>query len=139
MSNTPNHTLDVRFGDAIHLRGYTLSGDTLAPGDILQLALFWQAEIPLGTRYKVFVHVLSANEDIAAQVDREPGGGLVPTTIWQPGQMVVDRYGLTIPSNAAPGRYRIAIGLYGFDGVRLDVGGASSVDRLILAEIHVER
>jgi hypothetical protein len=59
MSDTPSHTLDVRFGDAIHLRGYTLSGDTVAPGDILQLALFWQAEIPISTRYKVFVHVLS--------------------------------------------------------------------------------
>ncbi len=139
MSDTPNHTLDVRFGDAIHLRGYTLSGDTVAPGDILQLALFWQAEIPIRTRYKVFVHILSTNEDIAAQVDREPGGGLVPTTIWQPGQMVVDRYGLTIPSNAAPGRYRIAVGLYGFDGVRLNVTGAPGADRLMLAEIHVER
>ncbi len=139
MSNTPNPTLDVRFGDAIHLRGYTLSGDTVAPGDILQLALFWQAEIPISTHYKVFVHVLSTDEDIAAQVDREPGGGLVPTTIWQPGQTVVDRYGLTIPSNAAPGRYRIAIGLYGFDGVRLEVRGASSGDQLMLVEIRVER
>jgi len=139
MSDTPDHTLDIGFGDAIHLRGYTLSGDTVAPGDILQLALFWQAETPLATRYKVFAHVLDANENIAAQVDREPGGGLVPTTIWQPGQMMVDRYGLTIPSTAAPGRYRIAIGLYGFDGVRLNVRGASSGDRLMLTEISVER
>jgi len=141
VSDVPQHTLDIRFGDAIRLRGYSLSGNVVAPGDMLQLALFWQADAlrPIATRYKVFVHILDANENIAAQVDREPGGGLVPTTIWQPGQTIVDRYGLAIPSNAAPGRYRIAIGLYGFDGVRLDVRGTSGGDRLMLTEINVER
>jgi len=141
VSDVPQHTLDIRFGDAIGLRGYSLSGNVVAPGDMLQLALFWQADAvrPIATRYKVFVHILDVNENIAAQVDREPGGGLVPTTIWQPGQTIVDRYGLAIPTNAAPGHYRIAIGLYGLDGVRLDVKGTSGGDRLMLAEINVER
>lgn len=141
VSDVPQHTLDIRFGDAILLRGYSLSGNVVAPGDILQLALFWQADAqrPIATRYKVFIHILDANENIAAQVDREPGGGLVPTIIWQPGQTIVDRYGLAIPSDAAPGHYRIAIGLYGFDGVRLNASGAASGDRVMLTEVEVER
>jgi hypothetical protein len=137
MSNQPDHALDVRFGDAIRLEGYSLAGDTLAPGDILQLALFWQTQAPISTRYKVFVHVLDASDRIMAQIDREPGGELVPTTIWQPGQTIVDRYGVLIPPEAAPGRYRIAVGLYGFDGVRLEVWGGK--DRAMLGEIVVAR
>jgi mannosyltransferase len=139
IADAPGHVLDVRFGDSIRLKGYSLWGDAVAPGDILQLALFWQTDAAVAARYKVFVHVLDAGENILAQVDREPGGGLVPTTIWQPGQTVVDRYGLAIPSNVSPGRYRIAIGLYSFDGARLNVRGTSGEDRLILGEVVVER
>jgi hypothetical protein len=138
-ADAPDHVLDVRFGDSIRLKGYSLWGDTVAPGDSLQLALFWQTDAAVATRYKVFAHVLDASENIVAQVDREPGGGLVPTTIWQPGQTVVDRYGLAIPSNVSPGRYRIAVGLYGFDGARLNVRGRSDENQLILGEVVVER
>jgi hypothetical protein len=137
-SNAPDHALDAQLGDSIRLLGYSLLTDTIAPGDILPLTLFWQAKAPLTTRYKVFVHVLDADDrPPVAQIDREPGGGLIPTTIWQPGQTVIDRYGVVIPSNAAPGRYRIAVGLYGFDGARLKVWGASSSDQVILSEITV--
>jgi hypothetical protein len=86
----------------------------------------------------VFVHVLDASDRIVAQIDREPGGELVPTTIWQPGQIIIDRYGVLIPPEAAPGRYRIAVGLYGFDNVRLNVRGASG-DQVLLGEIVVAR
>jgi len=139
MSNQPDHALDVQFGDAIQLRGYSLAGDTVAPGDMLQLALFWQAQVPIAARYKVFVHVLDGSNRIVAQVDREPGGELVPTTIWQPGQAIVDRYGVLIPLDAAPGRYHIAVGLYGFDGVRLAVRGAPGGDQVVLTEVSVAR
>ena len=134
----PDHALDVRFGDAIRLEGYSLAADSVVPGDTLQLALFWQAQAPIAVRYKVFVHVLDASDRIIAQVDREPGGELVPTTIWQPGQTIVDRYGVPIPQDAAPGRYRIAVGLYGFDGARLGVQG-TALDRVILGEVVVAR
>ncbi len=134
LTSQPDHALEARFGDSIRLIGYSLGGETAAPGDILQLALFWQTDAPIAARYKVFVHVLGPDGRLLTQVDREPGGGLVPTTIWLPGQTVVDRYGITIPVNAVPGRYRIAVGLYGFDGVRLNT---PTGDQMILSEITV--
>lgn len=136
-SAQPDQALDVQFGDAIHLKGYSLAGGAVGPGDILQLALFWQAQAPVAARYKVFVHVLDANDHIVAQIDREPVGELVPTTIWGPGQTILDRYGVPIPIDAAPGRYRIAVGLYGLDGVRLKVQGGPGSDQLILAEVSL--
>jgi uncharacterized membrane protein len=138
MSNQPDHPLDVQFGDAIRLTGYSLVGDTIAPSDIVQLALFWQTPTLITARYKVFVHLLGADDRIVAQADREPGGGLVPTTIWQPGQTIIDRYGVAIPLDTAPGRYRIAVGLYGFDNVRLQVRGTSK-DQMVLGEINVAK
>jgi mannosyltransferase len=137
VSDQPDHALNVQFGDAIQLRGYSLVGDTFAPGDIVQLTLFWQTQTPVTARYKVFVHLLGADDRTVAQVDREPGGGLVPTTIWQPGQTIVDRCGVAIPLDTT-GRYRIAVGLYGFDNVRLQVRGTSK-DQMVLGEVNVAK
>jgi mannosyltransferase len=137
-SNQPDHTLDVQFGDSIRLTGYSLVGDTMAPSDIVQLTLFWQTPTSVTAPYKVFVHLLSADDRIVTQVDREPGGGLVPTTIWQPGQTIIDRHGVAIPPDTTPGRYRIAVGLYGFDDVRLKVHNTSQ-DQVILSEVNVAK
>lgn len=135
LSDKPTQLSGVRFGDHIVLDGYTLATPVLAAGDILQLDLYWHTDAPLTDRYKVFVHVLDQNGQIVAQTDREPGGGLVPTTIWQPNQAVLDRYGVLIPADAAAGAYAIEIGLYDFNNTRLkiDAGG----DALDIANIVI--
>lgn len=100
------------FGDHISLQGYTLAGRQLAPGDILQIALFWQTDASLDQRYKVFLHLLAENGQLVAQRDSEPGGALKPTTIWQPGETINDNHGLLIPPDLPPGSYTLILGLY---------------------------
>ena len=104
MSDQPDHTLDVRFGDAIRLTGYSLVGDTVAPGDIASTGLVL-ADPDAASQHatKSSSIVLGADDRIVTQVDREPGGGLVPTTIWQPGQTIVDRYGVAHPVERCAG------------------------------------
>ena len=112
------------------------SEDSLQPGDILQLDLFWRTAASLNQRYKVFVHVLDGNGRIVAQTDREPGGGQLPTTNWVANEPVVDRYGVLIPEDTPPGSYAIEIGLYDFGETRLpiDAGG----DALVVASVEVK-
>jgi hypothetical protein len=64
--------------------GYSLAADTAARA-IRQLALFCKLkrQSQRGTSFRAR---LDANDEIIAQVDREPGGELAPATIWQPGQ-----------------------------------------------------
>lgn len=114
---------NAKFGDAITLLGYALKAETLTPGDILQLTLFWQTLQPLDTRYKVFVHLYEdINAPPVAQHDSEPGGGLAFTSSWQPGQTYADHQGLLIPPDLPPGSYRLFIGLYNpVDSMRLGV------------------
>jgi hypothetical protein len=135
LSNQPRQSSGVRFGDHIKLDGFTLPMDRLAPGDILQLDLFWRTDAPLNDRYKVFVHVLDATGQIVAQTDREPGGGLNPTTNWKSNELVVDRYGVLIPEAATNGSYSIEIGLYDFNNVRLKM--TNGQDALVLATVEV--
>jgi len=135
----------ARFGPAITLEGYTVRNSEREAGDIVQVTLFWRAEQPLETRYKVFLHLIDDEGALAAQRDAEPVGNLAPTTTWQPGQTVVDNHGLLLPTDLAAGRYTLHVGLYPLDdpGARLPlsgesgVGGGLSGDSFLLAEITV--
>jgi hypothetical protein len=104
--------VNLSFGDAITLKGYTLVSDELAPGDIVQMTLFWETAVPLDRRYKVFLHLVDANGQLVTQRDSEPGGGLNPTTRWPPGETIIDNHGVLIPADLPPGSYQIRLGLY---------------------------
>ena len=103
---------NLAFGPHISLLGYTTNVTAVQPGDILQVSLFWQTAVPLTDRYKVFLHLLDEQGHIVAQRDSEPGGGLALTTVWVPGETVVDNHGILLPLGMADGRYSLRLGLY---------------------------
>jgi len=135
-------------GATITLNGYTLQshllapGDTMSPGDIVQITLFWQTDTALEERYKVFVHVYAApDQPPPAQQDGEPVGGRAPTDSWEPGREYADNHGVLIPSDLPAGSYTLVTGLYNlFDGARLPVtlNGEAMGDRLELGTITVK-
>ncbi|MDW8327730.1 MAG: glycosyltransferase family 39 protein [Anaerolineales bacterium] len=138
----PATRLDARFGEHIALEGYALSATEARPGDILQLTLFWRTDATLAERYKVFVHLYAdVNAPPAAQTDSEPGGGLVLTTIWPPGQRVADNHGLLLPPDLPPGEYRLMLGLYNIQNLErlpVSVGDTIAGDRLDLGAVIVK-
>lgn len=136
-ADAPLQPLEARFGEHVVLRGYTLLTPQVSADGMLQLALFWRTEAPVAERYKVFVHLVNSAGQIAAQVDREPGADLAPTTTWSPGQTIVDRYAVLVPAGTPPGGYTLVVGLYGFDGQRLPITQAGQGDALRLAEVEI--
>jgi hypothetical protein len=140
VADKPERPMDTRLGDHIVLDGYSLLTPAAAPGDIVQLALFWHADATIGERYKVFVHLANADGKIVAQTDREPNGDLSPTITWQPGETIVDRYGVLLPVDTPAGVYRIMIGMYAFNGERLPIydEGINGANALALTEMVVK-
>ncbi len=102
----------AQFGDHIRLLGYTMSDAKINPGDILQLSLFWQTDVSLDQRYKVFLHLVDSQGQIVTQRDSEPGGGLALTSTWSPNETMVDNHGLLIPPQLPAGQYELLLGLY---------------------------
>ena len=131
------HTVNVTFGDQIALVGYALNQSAFAPGDILQLTLFWRTEQPIDTRYKVFVHLVGdPSQPPLAQHDGEPGGGLALTTAWQPGLMAPDNHGVYLPLDLPFGDYTLVVGLYRLDdGARLTTDNGA--DNLTLTAVTI--
>jgi hypothetical protein len=101
-----------RFGAALRLVGYDLPGERATPGEALPLTLYWQASAKLGRDYTVFVHILDATGQIAAQWDAMPRGNTFVTTAWPVGEIVDDPHPVPLPEDMPPGEYRIAIGVY---------------------------
>jgi hypothetical protein len=61
----------------------------------------------------VFVHLLDGDGLVVAQADSMPGGGLLPTSAWLPGQIRTERYEVIIPTLAyVPDQGHWSVGLY---------------------------
>ena len=136
----PTVPLEARFGDEIRLHGYAVAEGPFAPGEVVDVTLFWEAEEPLVERYKVFLHLLDDGGNLAAQTDAEPLGNLLPTDRWEPGEEVVDRHGVLLPPDLPPGTYTLVVGLYRLIGgerlVAMSTEGPPS-DHLSLGPIAV--
>lgn len=134
--------LDLRFGESIRLRGYAWLKQEGAPGEVLPLALFWEATAPVGKRYKVFVHLLDDQEKIWGQRDSEPAGGGAPTIDWKPGEEIEDRIGLPIQADAAPGTYQVEIGMYEYPSMErpaiTDAAGRPQGNRVLVGPVVVK-
>jgi hypothetical protein len=132
---------DARFGDHITLSGFTREPEGgIAPGDAFGVALLWQTGAVLETSYKVFVHVYDAGGALVTQHDGFPAADLIPTTIWLPGESVIDRHGIVLPTSVPPGRYEVAVGLYDpASGERLPVtlADGSTGDKVYLPPLEV--
>jgi mannosyltransferase len=133
--------LDIQLGPDISLRGYQIVSQSGSPGQILSLALHWQALAQPDRNHKVFVQLLNPEGQLVAQRDSQPLDGFRPTSTWRPGQEITDRYGLLIPDTLPPGAYPLVIGMYDVEtGQRLKVSGRSvpaGSDVVPLTEIRV--
>ncbi|MCJ7736225.1 MAG: glycosyltransferase family 39 protein [Anaerolineae bacterium] len=100
------------FGDAIRLEGLQLDVDE----GLVHIRAWWHALAPLDNDYTVLVHVYDTGGTLLANGDTPPLHGGFPTSLWEPGDSVVDEYTLELP----PGAVKLGLGWYEPDtGVRL--------------------
>ncbi|NOX60951.1 MAG: DUF2142 domain-containing protein [Chloroflexi bacterium] len=86
--------LAVRFGDSIQLVGYRLERPVVQAGAPLDFTLYWLSEQPIAQNYDLSLNGLGYRFENVAKLDTWPGGGLLPTSLWQPGRIYPDRYQL---------------------------------------------
>jgi hypothetical protein len=95
----------------MRLEGYALTPET-HPGGELLLALRWESLHPIEYNYQVFVHLLNTSGDKLAQRDGQPVQWIRPTSTWQPGEELIDRYAMLLPGDLPAGSYSLAVGVY---------------------------
>ncbi|MGQ9585100.1 MAG: DUF2079 domain-containing protein [Anaerolineae bacterium] len=115
----PDHPQEAEFGGLFRLLGYDLRRDR---GEgVLELTLYWQALARADRDYTVFVHLMDGEGARLAQDDAQPNwDGPVPTTDWQPGEVVKDVHRLRLPQPLGRPPYHLWVGWYWWEtGERL--------------------
>jgi hypothetical protein len=121
--STIQSPLDLNFEEKLRLRGYGFVDGVAQWGRDLGIALEWEALQDLDRHYAAFIHLVDEQGHIWGQGDKWlMNGSLIPTAGWQVGEIVLDRYGLSLLKGTPPGRYRLRIGLYdAVSGERLEI------------------
>ena len=139
----PAVPLDVHLGDdGIRLLGHDLVlPDQVTAGQSIDVTLYWNSDRRPTQDYTAFVHLRRPDGTNLAQTDRQPLEGAWPTSAWEPGQSITDRYTLTIPEGTPPGRYALWAGMYRLaDLIRLPLSGAgfqAQDNALLLGEVVI--
>jgi hypothetical protein len=97
--------LDVQFANGSNLAAAAMATSELAPGDVLPVSLRWHgAEAALSGDEKLTLQLLDQAGQVAAQLDQSFG---VADLAGAP-----RLYGVPLPSDLAPGVYRLIVALY---------------------------
>ncbi len=100
------YTADLRW------LGIASSGQ-VSPGQTLTVTLYWRTINRPQTVWHSFLHVVDdAGEKVAQAEDHRPGGVYLPSTLWRPGDVIADRFELSLPSDLQSGEYRLLAGFY---------------------------
>jgi hypothetical protein len=119
--------MEATIGPDVRLNGYDVAPISVEPGQTLQVSLYWQPLQRISEDLTSFVHVLTMDGERIAQSDKLLGGVHYPTSAWKPGEGLLDRHGIALPTDAPPGPYRLATGLYVLDGEEARTVGATEL------------
>ena len=105
----PQMSTSARWAEAVELVGYDLAP---VQEKALTVTLYWDVLQPINQDVVVFVHLTNEAGWIAAQIDAVPMQGYWPTSHWQTGDRLADRYRLTLPDDLSEGEYTLRVGMY---------------------------
>jgi hypothetical protein len=97
---------ETDLGGPFVLRGWSAD----SAGVELAVTLYWEARQAPALDYTAYVHVTDPSGVLVAQLDRQPVG--YPTSDWRRGEMVMDRYLISLPDGVAPGEVMVHTGFY---------------------------
>ncbi len=117
--------LSVNFEGKFLLMGYGFDDYQAQWGRDLGIALRWQALQKSEQNYAAFLHLVDGQGHIWGQGDRWlMNDSLLPTSGWEAGEIVLNRYNLSLLKGTPPGRYRLKVGVYDSQsGQRLQIVG----------------
>ena len=132
----PSKRVEANWENTIGLLGYDVDAEGYAPGDTIELTLYYQARQGMDVDYTAFTHLMgpensSTGTFLWAQDDSEPCRRFYTTSTWALGEVVRDKYFLEIPQNAPDGEYELQVGFYvwpSLERLRLSVASGELLD-----------
>lgn len=102
--------LDANFEDKVTLLGYVVSSDRITPGEgPITVTYYWRCEAKVDGDMKIFVHLDSAKR---TTFDHYAVSGLLPTSQWEPGQIIQDVQTIDVARGYPAGTARLWVGFF---------------------------
>ena len=83
---------------------------TVRRGEPVEITLVYRALATIDRPWKVFVHI--DGPVMRHNADHDPAGGRCPTSSWRAGDLIVDRFTITIDPKYEAGAYQVRVGLF---------------------------
>jgi hypothetical protein len=80
--------------------------------DLVELSLTWSVLATLSPHETIFAHIGQPGQQPIAQADGDPWFGLLPLSVWQPGDTIQERREIRPAEVVAQGDYLVRVGLY---------------------------
>jgi hypothetical protein len=127
-------------GDVARLLQYRIDARNAIPGGYVEVVLVWEPLEPTSIDYHVFTHLHDGLE-MWGQLDGQPVCGNMPTSQWQPGQLVLDAYRIPIRGNSPAVPVALDVGMYDFETMErlpiLAADGTAIGDSVYLGEVLI--
>ncbi len=104
------HPLQVDMRE-MRLLGFVPPRETMAPGELMQLGLYWRARAKPQGDYTVAIQLRDRIGKIAFEHAARPANDAYPTPTWNAGEVLLDWHDFDLPREVAPGEYQIFIAL----------------------------
>lgn len=132
--------LGVQFEGQIELVAAKVEPPQPQRGERAQVTYYWRALREVARDFQVFVHGDALEGSYRRlSFDHWPARGKIPTGVWKPGEIVVDRFTVSVPSSYGPRRMALYSGLYkGDDRLRITEPGkvqATNDNRSLAVEL----
>jgi protocatechuate 3,4-dioxygenase beta subunit len=98
----------VVWDDRIELVGWNVP-NTVRLGQDIEIALYYKVLRPVDGAWKIALHLAGPGW---LNADHEPGDGQCPTSIWKPGEVIVDRFTTRLATDQRTGSYEVRIGFF---------------------------
>lgn len=141
----PSFQTKAVFASGLSLYGFDWSGPTVGAGGLLYVTLYWHTNGSFTEDLTAFAHLgtgLEGQAPLIAQHDGQPCIGFYPTSLWKPGEIVVDSFAIEIVPGTPAGRYPLAVGWYAYPSLErltlLDADSALPDNRAVIGMVEVE-
>jgi 4-amino-4-deoxy-L-arabinose transferase-like glycosyltransferase len=122
--------LEGNYEGKLRLLGYHIVSNVVHPGEVIPITLYFEALRPIEKEYQILTLIASPDKKVPARIDarHEPAEGRYPTRLWGEGQIVADRFLITVPKDYPAPSFYLWIGV-GRDETPLSLANAPPNDK----------
>lgn len=114
---SPQHKLNVNYGNEIELIGFDVEPAELEAGKQATFTWYWKALETPSKNWEVFIHFDAKDKPLRQGLDHHPVDGLFKTSLWKKGQIVKDVQTVTLREDFPTTEAIPYIGLYNGQGI----------------------